>query len=187
MNSWPQHLVVGSMGLCVAAFVALLLLRTWRRQPLVSYRMVVAVLVATLVLPLGQLVAQKTGLMETLPFAGRFAAFAPLADGHTVEERADELADIDADGRTVHVVAYATDAGAALDPTQALDEERQRGLARALARLAERVPVIVATTPGAFADELWRSDATPRRRIVLDAWDGSRGARVAADEVEGDR
>jgi len=68
------------------------------------------------------------------------------------------------------------------DPAQGLDAERARGLARAIARLVESSPVIVATTPGVLADELWSHGATPRRRFLLGPYEVGRGAGVESEE-----
>ena len=47
MGPWLLQLAVGSLGLLVAALFAVALLRLWRRRPVVSYRLLVAVLVVT--------------------------------------------------------------------------------------------------------------------------------------------
>jgi beta-lactamase regulating signal transducer with metallopeptidase domain len=72
MIAW--NLLLGSVGLLLAASVAWVLLRLWHRQPLTSYRLLVAVLVATLLLPVGQIGLQHAGVEVPLPFAERLAA-----------------------------------------------------------------------------------------------------------------
>ena len=44
MIPWHWNLLLGSVGLLLAASVAWVLLRLWHRQPLTSYRLLVAVL-----------------------------------------------------------------------------------------------------------------------------------------------
>ena len=68
MSAWQWNLVVGSLGLVMAAAFAGVVLWGWRRQPVHSYRLVVTILVATLILPVGQFLAQHTGLSRLLPF-----------------------------------------------------------------------------------------------------------------------
>ena len=74
MSTWQGNLLIGSIGLGLAVAVLFVLLRLWRRQPIASYRLVCAVLVATLLLPAGQLALNATGLSRSLPFFGALVA-----------------------------------------------------------------------------------------------------------------
>ena len=75
--SWTADLLVGSVGLGLAAGVAHLLLRLWRREPVASYRLLCSVLVATLVLPVGQVLLHATGLSSSLPYVEQLARILP--------------------------------------------------------------------------------------------------------------
>ena len=81
MDNWIGHLVVGSLGLLAAGVLALALLWIWRRQPLTSYRFLVAVLVATLLMPLGQWLAQRSTLLRAAPWTERLSAVLPSWGG----------------------------------------------------------------------------------------------------------
>lgn len=53
-----DHIALHSIGLCVAGLVVLLIRSGWRRDPVLAYRLLSAVLLATLLLPLGQTLVQ---------------------------------------------------------------------------------------------------------------------------------
>jgi hypothetical protein len=55
------------------------------------------------------------------------------------------------------------------DPGQSLDAAHQAGLGRALARVANHIPVLLATTPGPLADELLQRTEIARRVYRLTA------------------
>ena len=59
------------------------------------------------------------------------------------------------------------------DPTQSLDETLEQGLAEAVAKLSERVPVLLATCPGPLSRRL----ADTSQNVVLLR---NRGARAQA-------
>ena len=54
MSAWAVHLVLGSVGLALATLLASALLWVWRRQPVPAYRLLVYVLAAALLMPVGQ-------------------------------------------------------------------------------------------------------------------------------------
>lgn len=62
MSGWSAHLVLGSTGLALTVLATALVLRCWRRAPIRSYRLAVAVLAAALLLPAAQLAARGLGL-----------------------------------------------------------------------------------------------------------------------------
>jgi beta-lactamase regulating signal transducer with metallopeptidase domain len=62
MSGWTSHLVLGSTGLALTVLATALVLRVWRRAPIPSYRLAVAVLAAALLLPAAQLAARGLGL-----------------------------------------------------------------------------------------------------------------------------
>jgi len=64
------------------------------------------------------------------------------------------------------------------DPDQSLDGDHKAGLARAVERVAETCPVLVAATPGRFADRLLSHVAIPRRAIRLAPRDPKTGVRI---------
>lgn len=66
------------------------------------------------------------------------------------------------------------------DPAQNLDEERQRGLARAIEALLEHAHVVVGTTEGVLAQRLASHVAARRLVLRLAPYDAARGARLLA-------
>lgn len=68
------------------------------------------------------------------------------------------------------------------DPDQSLDDEHKTGLARAIERVAESCPVIVAATPGRFTERVMSHVALPRRAIRLALRDPKTGVRIESQE-----
>ncbi|HEV8112270.1 MAG TPA: AAA family ATPase [Planctomycetota bacterium] len=64
------------------------------------------------------------------------------------------------------------------DPDQSLDDEHKAGLARAIERMAKSAPVVVATTPGPFAERILSHVSTPRRAIRFGRQETRSGARA---------
>src|SRR5688572_4811161 len=62
VSAWGSHLVLGSTGLALTVLATALVLRAWRRAPIPSYRLAVAVLAAALLLPAAQLAARGLGV-----------------------------------------------------------------------------------------------------------------------------
>ncbi len=69
------------------------------------------------------------------------------------------------------------------DPVQSLDDERQRGLARAVEKLAETCAVVVAVTPSRFVEQVRDKVGTERRLHHLAPWDPARGSRIERTEA----
>ena len=102
MSSWAINLLVGSLGLGVTAVIALGLLRVLRRQPLVSYRLAVAALIATLFLPFAQLLAQRSGALRSSALAAQLAGLrAPLGEADPSEPPSAERTFVTAMARVI--------------------------------------------------------------------------------------
>jgi DNA repair exonuclease SbcCD ATPase subunit len=68
------------------------------------------------------------------------------------------------------------------EPTQSFDDEHQRGLARAIARVARFCPVIVTTTRGPLAEFFRQFASVPHRVFLLAPWDAAQGVRIAREK-----
>ncbi len=62
MSPWLLHLAVGSVGLAIAGALAGGLVRAWKREPLLCYRVLCAALLGALALPVLQVVVREVGL-----------------------------------------------------------------------------------------------------------------------------
>ena len=71
---WVFHMLIGSAGLALAACLTWALLRLWRRRPIASYRLMVAVVASAVALPLAQLLVEGRGPAVEMPFGGALAA-----------------------------------------------------------------------------------------------------------------
>ncbi len=115
---WTLELFVGSVGLGLAAAVAFVLLRIWRREPVISYKLLCAVLVASLLLPLGQAGLQASGLAGSLPFVGRLARALPTL---TTAEETTPVASVEESASPEDVLLVVT----ATEPSRAQLEEEE--------------------------------------------------------------
>jgi beta-lactamase regulating signal transducer with metallopeptidase domain len=112
VSGWSSHLVLGSTGLALTVMATALVLRVWRRAPIPSYRLAVAVLAAALLLPAAQLGARWLGLSIWHPVRALVASLSLERVARTAAPDASTIGASEPDIASV---------GASALPAQALD------------------------------------------------------------------